>query len=103
MTGSGNDSSKVPLLPLRDIVVFPHQTTPLIVGRSKSVNAVKEAIKNNSLIFTTMQKDPKVEDPKENDIQITGTLSSIEHHIVENDSIKLLVKGVKRGEDTFLP
>ncbi len=98
MTGGSNDNFRVPLLPLRDIVVFPHQTTPLIVGRSKSVNAVKEAIKNNSLIFTTMQKDPKVEDPKENDIQITGTLSSIEHHIVESDSIKLLVKGVKRGK-----
>ncbi len=98
MTNGSNDKYRVPLLPLRDIVVFPHQTTPLIVGRQKSVNAVKEAIKNNSLVFTTMQKDPKVEDPKENDIQITGTLSSIEHHIVESDSIKLLVKGVKRGK-----
>ncbi len=89
---------RVPLLPLRDIVVFPHQTTPLIVGRQKSVNAVKEAIKNNSLIFTVMQKDPKIEDPAENDLQLTGTLSSIEHHIMESDSIKLLVKGVRRAK-----
>ncbi len=98
MSDENNNKYIAPLLPLRDIVIFPQQTTPLIVGRQKSVNAVKEAIKNNSFIFTTIQKDPKVEDPKGNDIQITGTLSSIEHHIIENDSIKLLVKGVKRGK-----
>ncbi len=97
MKTDNNNTYKVPLLPLRDIVIFPHQTTPLIVGRQKSVNAVKEAINNNSFIFTTIQKDPKIEDPRENDIYATGTLSSIEHHIVESDNIKLLVKGVKRG------
>ncbi len=95
---SGDSLYRVPLLPLRDIVIFPYQTTPLIVGRQKSVNAVKEAIKNNVYIFTTIQKDPKIEDPKEKDINIIGTLSSIEHHIVESDNIKLLVKGVKRGK-----
>lgn len=88
----------VPLLPLRDIVIFPHQTAPMIVGRAKSVNAVKEAIKNNTFIFTTMQKDPKLEDPKKSDIYTVGTISSIEHHIIESDSIKLLVKGVKIGK-----
>lgn len=94
---TGTEKIRVPLLPLRDIVVFPYQTTPLIVGRQKSVNAVKEAIRNNSMIFTVMQKDPKVEDPSENDLQRSGTLSSIEHHIIESDSIKLLVKGVRRA------
>ncbi len=88
----------VTLLPLRDIVIFPYQTMPLIVGRQKSVNAVKEAIKNNAYLFTTIQIDPKVENPQEIDLKIIGTLSSIEHHIVESDNIKLLVKGVKRAK-----
>jgi len=100
MTAENSNQYILPLLPLRDIVIFPHQTTPLIVGRQKSVNAVKEAIKNNSFIFTTMQKDPKLEDPKEDKIHPVGTISSIEHHIVESDSIKLLVKGVKRARIT---
>ncbi|MGC8579050.1 MAG: endopeptidase La [bacterium] len=97
---SANESKKniIPLLPLRDIVIFPHQATPLIVGRLKSVNAVKEAIKNNTFIFTTMQKDPKLEDPKKDDIHTVGTISLIEHHIIESDSIKLLVKGVRIGK-----
>ncbi|MCL5278179.1 MAG: endopeptidase La [Deltaproteobacteria bacterium] len=95
---NGDKVYKVPLLPLRDIVIFPYQTTPLIVGRQRSVNAVKEAIKSNLYIFTTIQRDPKIEDPKEKDVNVVGTLSSIEHHIVESDNIKLLVKGIKRGK-----
>ncbi len=95
----GNDNKYiVPLLPLRDIVIFPYQTTPLIVGRQKSVNAVKESINRKLYIFTSIQRDPKIEDPKEADINHIGTLASIEHHIVENDNIKLLVKGAKKGK-----
>ena len=50
---TGTEKIRVPLLPLRDIVVFPYQTTPLIVGRQKSVNAVKEAIRNNSMLMSS--------------------------------------------------
>ncbi len=97
MSDHGTRSHMIPLLPLRDIVVFPGQTTPLIVGRHRSINAVREAINKGLFIFTTLQKDPRIEDPERGDLYATGTISSIEHHIIESDSIKLLVKGSRRA------
>ena len=57
-----------PLLPLRDIVVFPSMVIPLFVGRDKSITALNEAMKGNKKIILTTQKNSEVDDPKKNDI-----------------------------------
>ena len=56
-----------PLLPLRDIVVFPHMVVPLFVGRQKSINALEEALGKDKLIVLATQKDAKIDDPKPDD------------------------------------
>ena len=60
----------LPLLPLRDIVVFPSMVIPLFVGRDKSITALNEVMKNNKKIILVTQKNSEVDDPKKNDIFI---------------------------------
>ena len=67
----------LPILPLRDIVVFPNMIVPLFVGRKKSINALEEAEKNTKDIFLIAQKDANVDDPGENDIYRVGTIANI--------------------------
>jgi len=68
---------KYPILPLRDIVVFPHMIVPLFVGRDKSVVALEEAMAENKEIILLTQKDPNTENPKKTDLYMTGTLGTI--------------------------
>ena len=58
-------TSRVPLLPLRDIIVFPHMVVPLFVGRQRSIKALEEATQKQSLIFLSSQKDAKPNEPAE--------------------------------------
>ena len=67
----------LPLLPVRDIVIFPYMTLPLFVGREGSVAAVDEALARDRYIFLATQRDPSVEDPKEGDLYRTGTVAMI--------------------------
>ena len=67
----------LPLLPVRDIVIFPYMTLPLFVGREGSVAAVDEALARDRYIFLATQRDPSVEDPKEVDLYRTGTVAMI--------------------------
>ncbi|MCH7569194.1 MAG: LON peptidase substrate-binding domain-containing protein [Deltaproteobacteria bacterium] len=68
-SGQGGSSSlQVPLLPLRDIIVFPHMVVPLFVGRQRSIRALEEAAKKQVPIFLSSQKDPRTNDPTQNDI-----------------------------------
>ena len=62
----------VPLLPLRDVVVFPHTVMPLFVGRKTSVNAITQAMASNKYIFLVTQKDDKIENPEYDDLQDSG-------------------------------
>ena len=66
----------LPMLPLRDIVVFPHMVAPLFVGRSKSVNALSDAMNNDKTVFLATQKKAKVDNPTERDINRIGTVAS---------------------------
>jgi ATP-dependent Lon protease len=59
---------RVPLLPLRDIIVFPHMVVPLFVGRQRSIKALEEATQKQSPIFLSSQKDAKTNEPTEDDI-----------------------------------
>ncbi len=86
-----------PLLPLRDIVVFPSMVIPLFVGRDKSINALNEVMKNDKKIILVTQKNSEVDDPKENDIFLYGCESSILQLLkLPDGTVKVLVEGKKR-------
>ena len=69
--------AKLPVLLLRDIVIFPYMIAPLFVGREKSKNAIDQALSSNRMILLLTQKDMEVEDPKREDVYETGTVSLI--------------------------
>ncbi len=94
----------LPLLAVRDVIVFPHIVAPLFVGRPKSLKALEMAMLGNRLIVIAAQKDPKIEDPKPEDIYSIGTLCHI-HQMVKlpDNTVKVLVEGKSRVRiDTFL-
>ena len=87
----------VEVLPLRDVVVYPHMVIPLFVGREKSVTALDESVKNSKQLLLVAQKDAEQDDPKQNDLYETGTLASIlQLHKLPDGTIKVLVEGIER-------
>jgi ATP-dependent Lon protease len=89
---------RVPLLPLRDIIVFPHMVVPLFVGRQRSIKALEEATQKQSLIFLSSQKDAKTNDPTEDDIYKIGTLGSVVQMLkLPDGTVKVLIEGKKRA------
>lgn len=87
-----------PLMPLRDIVIFPTMVQPLFVGRRFSIRAIEEANKKDKLIFLVLQKDKDIEEPKEEDIYRVGIVSHILRTVpIEDSRVKVLVQGLKRG------
>ncbi len=96
-----DDSNKlqIPLLPLRDVVVFPYMIAPLYIGRDKSIKAVNAAMKNKKEIFLVTQKDPKNEDPKESDLFTIGTIATVAQMLkLPDGTVKVLIEGKKRGK-----
>ena len=86
-----------PLLPLRDIVVFPSMVIPLFVGRDKSITALNEVMKSNKKIVLVTQKNSEVDDPKKTDIFMYGCESSILQLLkLPDGTVKVLVEGLKR-------
>ncbi len=86
-----------PLLPLRDIVVFPSMVIPLFVGRDKSITALNEVMKGDKKIILVTQKDSEVDDPKKNDIFTYGCESNILQLLkLPDGTVKVLVEGIKR-------
>ena len=91
-------SVRLPLLPLRDIIVFPHMVVPLFVGRQKSIKALEEAVANKRLIFLATQKDAKVNDPVADDMYQIGTIGNVVQLLrLPDGTVKVLVEGKKRG------
>ncbi|MSP37506.1 MAG: endopeptidase La [Deltaproteobacteria bacterium] len=89
----------VPLLPLRDIIVFPHMVVPLFVGRQRSIKALEEATQKQSLIFLSSQKDAKTNEPAEDDIYKIGTLGSVVQMLkLPDGTVKVLIEGKKRAK-----
>ena len=85
------------LLPLRDIVVFPHMVIPLFVGRDKSITALNEVMKKNKKIVLVTQKNSDVDDPKKNDIFNYGCESNILQLLkLPDGTVKVLVEGISR-------
>lgn len=88
----------VPMLPLRDIIIFPHMVVPLFVGREKSINALDEAMNNKQDILLVAQVNAKTNDPKPEDIYNVGTLGTIIQLLrLPDGTIKVLVEGRKRA------
>ncbi len=87
----------VPVLPLRDVVVYPHMVIPLFVGRSKSIEALDVAIRENNQILLVAQKNAEVDDPAFDDLHQAGTLSNILQLLkLPDGTVKVLVEGSQR-------
>ncbi len=94
----GDGLLKVPLLPLRDIIVFPHMVVPLFVGRQRSIKALEEATQKQGPIFLSSQKDAKTNEPTENDIYRIGTIGSVVQMLkLPDGTVKVLIEGKRRG------
>jgi ATP-dependent Lon protease len=108
--GSENKSSQVeipdvlPLLPIRDIVIYPYMMLPLFVGRDVSIRAVEESLSRDRLIFLVAQRNSAEENPNPADIHRIGTIASIMRMLKLADGrVKILVQGLSKGEvDTYL-
>src|SRR5450432_2748121 len=92
------ESHSYPVLPLRDIVVFPHMIVPLFVGREKSIRALEEVMKNDALIMLATQKNASDDDPAPDSIYETGTLASVLQLLkLPDGTVKVLVEGLERA------
>ena len=86
-----------PVLPLRDIVIFPHMIAPLFVGRSKSINALESVMEGNKEIILITQKKSSIEDPIEKDLYKTGTIGNILQLLkLPDGTVKVLIEGKQR-------
>ena len=86
-----------PLLPLRDIVVFPSMVVPLFVGREKSIKALQESMKTDKTIVLVSQKNPEIDDPANKDIYSYGCLGKVLQLLkLPDGTVKVLVEGEKR-------
>ncbi len=93
-----DENQSMPLLPLRDVVVFPHMIVPLFVGRDKSIAALESAMKYEKSIFMVAQKSAQKDEPSENDIYRIGTVGIIIQLLrLPDGTVKVLVEGKKRG------
>lgn len=89
---------KLPLLPLRDIVIFPYMVAPLFVGRAKSINALADAMNKNKNIFLASQKKTGIDNPQEKDINSIGVFGKVLQLLkLPDNTVKILVEGKLRG------
>lgn len=96
---SNNDNEVYPLLPLRDVVVFPYMVVPLFVGRKKSIRAIEEAMLKDRKIVLCTQKHAKTDEPEASELYTTGTVAEILQLLKLPDGIlKILVEGTNRVE-----
>lgn len=96
---TGGNLQRFPLLPLRDIVIFPLMVVPLFVGREKSILALDAAMSGNKSIFLATQKNAKIEEPKAEDVYPVGTICQIIQLLkLPDGTVKVLVEGKKRGQ-----
>src|SRR5213593_5126548 len=94
----GQKTDWLPLVPLRDVVVFPYTMIPFVVGRKSSLVAVEKALLGDKRIFLATQRDAKIDDPKPEEINYIGTIANIVQSLkLPNGNIKLLVEGLARA------
>jgi ATP-dependent Lon protease len=94
-----NELKRVPMMPVRDMVIFPQMMQPFIVGREASVRALEEALAGDKKIFLATQHDASVDDPKPDEIFTVGTLATIVQSVkLPDGNIRVLVEGLERAK-----
>src|SRR5579872_1332450 len=94
-----SDTKRLPMMPIREVVIFPYMMTPFVVGREPSVRALEEALAGDKKIFLATQHDASVDEPKPNEIYQVGTVANIIQSLkLPDGNIKVLVEGVERGK-----
>src|SRR5215467_5016799 len=94
-----SDTRRMPMMPIREVVIFPHMMTPFVVGRESSIRALEEALAGDRKIFLATQHDASVDEPRPDEIYTVGTVANIVQNIKQSDgNIKVLVEGVERGK-----
>ncbi len=87
------------MMPIREVVIFPHMMTPFLVGRESSVRALEEALAGDKKIFLATQHDASVDEPRPDEIYSVGTVANIVQSLKQADgNLKVLVEGVERGK-----
>jgi len=98
-TREKSEMKRVPMMPVRDMVIFPQMMQPFIVGREASVRALEEALAGEKKIFLATQHDASIDDPKPEEIFTVGTLANIVQSVkLPDGNIRVLVEGVERGK-----
>jgi ATP-dependent Lon protease len=102
---TGSPTTQLPMLPLRDLIIFPHMMMPLFVGREKSINALEEAMSKQTDIVLAAQKDAKTNNPEPKDIYSVGTVGTIIQLLrLPDGTVKVLVEGKRRVKiKNFIP
>ncbi len=96
-----NEVRKLPMMPIRDVVIFPFMMTPFVVGRESSVRALEEALNGDRKIFLATQHDASVDEPRAGDIFEVGTIANIVQSLkLPDGNIKVLVEGLERARAT---
>ena len=99
MTVERENRIEIPVLALRDVVVYPHMVIPLFVGREKSIRCLEAAMENDKQIFLVAQKDAGVDEPESDDIYTVGTIATILQLLkLPDGTVKVLVEGSVRGQ-----
>ncbi|KXS35945.1 MULTISPECIES: endopeptidase La [Idiomarina] len=99
MSEERTEQLDMPVLPLRDVVVYPHMVIPLFVGREKSIRCLEAAMDGDKRVFLAAQKDASVDEPTEEDIYRVGTVASILQLLkLPDGTVKVLVEGQQRAE-----
>src|SRR6266851_410409 len=94
-----SDTRRLPMMPIRDVVIFPYMMTPFVVGRESSVRALEEAMAVDKKIFLATQHDASVDEPRPDEIYSVGTVANIVQSLKQSDgNIKVLVEGEERGK-----
>ena len=93
------ETKKLPMMPIRDVVIFPYMMTPFVVGRESSVRALEEALATDKKIFLATQHDASIDEPKPNEIFQVGTIVNIVQSLkLPDGNIKVLVEGLERAK-----
>jgi ATP-dependent Lon protease len=94
-----SDTKRLPMMPIRDVVIFPYMMTPFVVGRESSVRALEEAMGGDKKIFLATQHDASIDEPKPDEIYSVGTIVNIVQSLkLPDGNIKVLVEGVERAK-----
>src|SRR5687768_9811775 len=92
------DTKRLPMMPIRDVVIFPFMMTPFVVGRESSVRALEEALAGDKKIFLATQHDASIDEPKPNEIYQVGIIANIVQSLrLPDNNVKVLVEGIERG------